>query len=366
MKKPFLLWASAFCFTVNQPAIINAQTKNILLEEFTGALCGYCPMGSYTLDTLLKTYPNLIGVSLHSFIPGDAMHFLELDTVETPYGQGAPLGTIDRINFNDGWNFVAKEYPNWNTHVQTRLTEQPKLLVSLNSAWNPITRNISTQITANILTNMPAGDYRFSLYVAEDSVIGSGWNYDQANLFNSATGNPFYGKGDPISGFIHRHVVRAILPTSWGQPGIIASTPAIGQNFSTTINYTLPADYNENRIKLVAFVSGYSADHLGDEVFNAAEINLPLQMAIQENKIIKNITAYPNPFSLQTALQTDHFLQNATLTVQNCIGQKVAEIKNIKGKTIAFQRNNLPCGMYFFLLTEDCKIIASNKLFIID
>src|SRR3990172_3990520 len=143
--------------------IVNAQTKKVLLEEFSGAHCGQCPMGSYTLDSLLNKYPNLIGISLHSYLPADAMHFAEIDTIATPYAPGAPLGAIDRINFNDGWSYVAKLYQNWDAHVQTRLAAAPPLTVSLTAAWNPITRNISAQITANVLATMPTGDYRFTL-----------------------------------------------------------------------------------------------------------------------------------------------------------------------------------------------------------
>jgi hypothetical protein len=72
----------------------------------------------------------------------------------------------------------------------------------------------------------------------------------------------------------------------------------------------------------------------------------------------------PNPFSTQTTLQTNIPLHNAALTVNNCFGQTVAQIKNINGKTITFNRDNLPCGLYFIRLTQDNKIFATDKLII--
>jgi hypothetical protein len=235
--------------------VLKAQTKKVLLEEFTGAHCGQCPMGSYILDSLLEVYPGLIGVSLHSYVPSDAMYFLHIDTIAAEYAAGAPLGAIDRINFPDGFGYVAKLQTTWNGHVQTRLAVTPTLTVSINPSWDSPTRNITALISTNILSNMPSGDYRFNLYVVEDSVTGTGPGYEQVNFYDGIAGNPFYGMGNPIINYAHRHVVRAILPQAWGQAGIISSTPATGQIFSTTFNYTLPAGYNEDRVMLVAFVS---------------------------------------------------------------------------------------------------------------
>lgn len=78
------------------------------------------------------------------------------------------------------------------------------------------------------------------------------------------------------------------------------------------------------------------------------------------------VSIFPNPFSSQTTLQTNVPLTNATLTVDNYIGQTVAQIKSISGQTITFNRDNLPSGLYFVRLTENNQIIATNKIIIID
>ncbi|MDO8604293.1 MAG: T9SS type A sorting domain-containing protein [bacterium] len=86
------------------------------------------------------------------------------------------------------------------------------------------------------------------------------------------------------------------------------------------------------------------------------------------NEVIKNnsLTISPNPFSVQTVLRTDHPLINATLTVDNCFGQTVAQIKNINGRTVTLSRDNLASGLYFVRLTEENKTIAVDKLVISD
>ena len=75
---------------------------------------------------------------------------------------------------------------------------------------------------------------------------------------------------------------------------------------------------------------------------------------------------FPNPFPSLTTLQTNSSFQNATLTVTNCFGQTVAQIKNINGQTITFSREDLPSGLYFVRLSEEDEIIAVDKLVITD
>lgn len=75
---------------------------------------------------------------------------------------------------------------------------------------------------------------------------------------------------------------------------------------------------------------------------------------------------FPNPFSTQTVLQADNFLNNATLMVYNCFGQTVRKITNISGKSATFYRDNLPNGLYFLRLTQENKHFETKKLIIID
>jgi len=74
-------------------------------------------------------------------------------------------------------------------------------------------------------------------------------------------------------------------------------------------------------------------------------------LGLQEDVKLTSWTIYPNPFSSQTTLQTDIQLHNATLTVDNCYGQTVAQIKNLSGQTVTFSRGNLPSGLYFVRIT---------------
>lgn len=80
----------------------------------------------------------------------------------------------------------------------------------------------------------------------------------------------------------------------------------------------------------------------------------------------KEIRIFPNPFSLQSTLQTSSRLVNASLTIYNSIGQTVKHIDNLSGQSIILHRGNLPSGLYFIRISQNNKTILANKFVIIN
>ena len=102
-----------------------------------------------------------------------------------------------------------------------------------------------------------------------------------------------------------------------------------------------------------------------NDTMNAIVQSCP-PIGIEENFVKDAVNVYPNPFSCSTTLLTDNLIKNATLTVYNLQGQAVKEINNISGQTIILFRDNLASGLYFIRLTQDNKVIATDKLVITD
>lgn len=85
---------------------------------------------------------------------------------------------------------------------------------------------------------------------------------------------------------------------------------------------------------------------------------------IENIKVTEKLLISPNPFTFQTTLKTDNYLQNATLTLYNSLGQQVRQIPNISGMTFNLKRESLPIGLYFLKLSQDNKTITTDKLII--
>jgi hypothetical protein len=77
-------------------------------------------------------------------------------------------------------------------------------------------------------------------------------------------------------------------------------------------------------------------------------------------------TVSPNPFATHTTLHTNHLLHNASLTVYNCLGQTVKEIKHISGHTFTLFRENVSSGLYFIRLMQDNKLLMEGQIVIAD
>ncbi|MNE86367.1 hypothetical protein D3C80_1834600 [compost metagenome] len=104
-------------------------------------------------------------------------------------------------------------------------------------------------------------------------------------------------------------------------------------------------------------------DHSGN-LTGVYKLN-PSTVSVPELIMDDQINIFPNPFSSETTLHTDKALKNATLTIYNCFGETVKQLKNISGQTLTLSRDNFPNGMYFIRLTEENKIYT-DKLIITD
>ena len=351
--RPLLL----FCLLTTS-TVLFSQTKKVLLEEFTGVQCGICPNGAYYTDSMLQSHPNLIAVAVHTYSMMDAMAYPTIDTLGIAFAQGAPLGAVDRVCATPPSTNTGVYINQWDAKISQQEQQPASLTVSVVPTWNSATRLITASVTVNILANLPAGDYRVLMYVVEDSVVGTGAGYDQHNSFNQQVGSQWYGLGDPIVGYVHRHVGRALLPGAWGRVGVIPASPTTGQTFNTSFTYTLPASYNENHVHLVAFVSEVSSDHASDEVLNAEEVSLMGPVGIAETS--------PVNYTLQSSngvysISSINFFGN--FEILDLTGRVITSGKLVKGETKILMMVGNADGIYILRLDDGESTIAEKFIY---
>ena len=79
-------------------------------------------------------------------------------------------------------------------------------------------------------------------------------------------------------------------------------------------------------------------------------------------KTDSSFTIYPNPCTTEAQIKMNRFCINATIEIYNLYGQLVKQISSLSGQTFTVERGNLASGTYFVRVTQDNKIISTDKL----
>jgi len=244
----------------------SAFTKKVLIEEFTGAWCGYCPDGAHIVESIINdNNGKVVGVSLHS---GDAMEVAHTNFLETTYqNTGYPSGMVDRVSIN-GSTSLNRGY--WESVANAQLSETAVCGLAIISEVNG--QNATVEVHAGFNSTLNGDDYRLTVYLIEDGVTGTGYGYDQSNYYNEVAESPFYNLGNPIEGYEHNHTLRAILSESLGDAIMVSEMASGGEHIGA---YTVDlSSYNKNNLSIVAFVTKIGSTIAEHEIMNVQKCDI--------------------------------------------------------------------------------------------
>ena len=244
-----------FCATGIEDSMIH---RKVLVEDFTGHLCGRCPAGGvYLNDSLKQLYDHcLVVISIHAGFfatlcpnglacpggqPGgsfttdfntvagtDWYNFFDMTT--------NPNALINRIDYPAGSH--SKSVSAWASTISNQLSTKADAKITIENAYSGSIRSIHITIKTNFLSNL-TGNYKLQVVLTEDSII----DWQEWYLHT-----PLY-----VPDYNHRHVMRAAINSSWGE--LIASGPvSIGDALTKTYDYTIPNNWNADHCNVVAFV----------------------------------------------------------------------------------------------------------------
>lgn len=225
--------------TVTQTEISSFEVfipkRKVLFEDYTGTWCAYCTAMIDRVDEMREITSDISVVSIHVG-SNDPFTFSEaqalIDYYEVIF---VPTGYQDRQYFyGDAWpvEFVT-DYAGLDS----------SMTISLNSILNGDELSVNVEVLSDELFE----DKKLVVYLLEDGLV-----YNQSNGSNNDSNSQFYQLGNPIPNFIHNDVLRASLTDVFG-----SSIPATNAfiTYSTTLNYTVPAEYNLEKLSLVVFVA---------------------------------------------------------------------------------------------------------------
>jgi hypothetical protein len=316
MKKTLL----ALLLTAATMPLLQAQAvQKVLVEEYTGAWCGYCPDGALILEDVLNANPNAIAASVHN---SDAMYNSIGGTMQSFYNPAYPQATINR-------NSAPISRGAWASAVNTALQKSPVVAVSIDSAGFDIgTRTLKVKIKATFLRDT-TGQMRFNMYLTEDDVVGSGSGYDQVNYYNSTSGHPLQGLGNPILNYQHNHVFRDAAGGAWGTNGVIPSTVTAGEDFWHTYTKVIPVGWDINNMHIIGMVNHHGTTMR--PTLNAEEVPFSFATSIFGGSAATGLEMeiYPNPLQTRSTIgfnltESGHVM----LEVYSVTGQKVRVLAN--------------------------------------
>ncbi len=244
-----LLFSLFSLFTVGQ---ISAQTivgttpenKNVVLEEFTGIHCTFCPDGHTIAQGIQDQHPSdviLINIHQGSFATPSGSE----PDFRTPWGDaianqtgltGYPSGTVNRHLFS-GSN-TAMNRGSWSSAANLILGQASFLNVGSEAFCTN-----EGELTVNV-----------EVYYTGDSPTAS--NFLNVAILQSNITGPQTG-GGVGNNYQHMHMLRHLITGQWGEE--ITETSE-GTLFTTTLTYQIPAEYNDvpvilEDLDIVAFVS---------------------------------------------------------------------------------------------------------------
>lgn len=274
----------------------HAQQKRVLLEKYTSAFCGACPNAHLIAEELAGAYPELSLAFHHSSVDGMA----NPNSMEWRDGfgvPGTPMGMVGRKGPDSGQIAVLPQL--WEERILEQLHEPAYVGLELQGSYNPASRVLSLDVSCTFTERPPAGELRLNLMVTEDSVIHAGNGFDQSNYFNEVEGHALYGLGQPIYFYPHHHVVREIVDGTWGTTGVFPLQPEPGQVYPHHYDYFVPWNWDQEKIRLLVFVSLYNEQDLQQrQALNVAELplyNLVATAAEEPNAEAQAFRVYPNP-----------------------------------------------------------------------
>jgi len=266
-----------------------------------------------------------------------------------PLISGYPDALVDRGSSVDPSNMTTDFY--------ARLQIAPTAMISTNQVWNPTTRVLTVQVTADF-QSAATSNYKLACVLTEDGVTGTGSGYNQSNSYAGGANGIMGGyellpSPVPAAQMVYDHVARAIEPSFGGDATSFPATVNSGETHSKTYTFTLPADWDETSMHVIGMLIAPNGT-----IDNASKAALADVVGLnEEDQITSSFSIYPNPANLHAVIALDLAKESEVeVTLIDLSGKTVAS-KNygIIASTSAINLNTsgLQSGVYLVQVKVD-------------
>jgi hypothetical protein len=233
--------------------------QRVLLEDFTGHQCGFCPLGHIEAADLLETYRDDISVvAIHAGTLADPLPPSYPADWTTPEGEfylltqvGSQQMPRGRINRSPSAATVF-EFLGWDAEVANAFTQIPEVNLQVKTDFRPATNHWNVHVFSEWLQNVQ-GTYRLVVLLTESNIIAP---------------QLFYGNSpENVTDYSHEHVLRISGTGATGLPLFV--NPSAGNSINSyTFNWN--NEWNPEHCEVVVFIT----DGENGRVLNVAKTKL--------------------------------------------------------------------------------------------
>jgi hypothetical protein len=269
MKKLFTIMGLVMIstFTFAQTIVSTTpQNKKVVLEEYTGINCQYCPDGHRIAQILKAAHPDsvfLINIHTGNYAtPGTGQ-----PDYRTAFGSalvaqtglvGYPAGTVNRHSFGHGQTSdgldngtnIAESRGSWTEDAETILTQPSYVNVGVEAQMDYSTRLLTIHCEVYYTANSTVTSNKLNIVLTQNNVKGP-----------QVSGSAYYPAMMTYNGlYRHQHMLRNMFTGQWGVTINNTNTAANTLKLDTTFTYTVPTSYISvtaylAELEVVAFIT---------------------------------------------------------------------------------------------------------------
>ena len=321
----------------------DPQLKTVILEEYTGIHCGYCPDGHVIAGNIQASDPDrVILMNIHAgsyAVPSGS----EPD-FRTAYGEdlatqagvtGYPAGAVNRHIFA-GNTATSMSRSAWANAADEILQESTPVNVGLESVWDSVTGELAINVEVYYTNSSDESMNNLHVAILENGLEGPQTDYGPYNAANVL----------PNGNYVHGHVMRDLIT---GLNGESISTTSAGSLYTASYTYSVDPSWDIDNCNIVAFVTETQEEILngtetaanggsndGTTVLNIGELSEPnfvsgnsysidatSFMAGSEDFIFTLTSNAPSNWSSSFDIGGSNYSSQATISMANLISQSI-------------------------------------------
>jgi hypothetical protein len=256
-------------------------TKRVFLEEYAGAECPNCPLGTIAMEKLQKEIPNnFVGVTIRTFESDELSSGLSAYSTYLGF-TAAPTAAINRkviaepmMLLKGSFVFSNPDYPLWSDIIYDELSDPAVADFNITASLDEEKSLIDVPVEVTYALNKKDVNVSLFFVVLEDNLKtyqrNTLYTYTDPNLGEWGNGGK-YGSS-LIRTYYANDIARAIVGTTYnGTQGYVPTTVEAGVVNKATVQFNLPqtVDNVDN-----ASIVGVMIDNNTDYVINAAKCRL--------------------------------------------------------------------------------------------